>query len=135
MSDLQVKAVLAGLFFGIWPLFMNKSGLQGNVSSLVFGLAATLGVMPFALQSIGFTLPSANWLMVVCAGVFGALGLLSFNGMLASAPAEKVGALFVTMIVVQIMVPAIYQIYMAGQLPMTKVAGFVLAIAAAFLLI
>lgn len=135
MSDLHLKAALAGLFFGLWPLFMNKSGLTGSVSSLAFAFMATIGATPFALYATGFALPSANWLMLIFAGFFGTLGLLFFNGSLAGAPVEKVGSLFVTMIIVQIVVPAVYQIIVTRQFPLTKVTGFILAIGAALLLI
>ena len=85
MNELQAKAVLAGVFFGIWPLLINRSGLNGNIGSACFSAAALIGVLPFALYSSGFTIPTANWTMVALAGFFGALGLLSFNGMLAGA--------------------------------------------------
>ncbi len=135
MSDLVIKAVLAGIFFGVWPLFMNRSGLGGNVSSAVFALIVFIMVFPFAIKSIGFSLPAGNWLMVVLAGIFGALGLLSFNGMLAGVSSERVGSLFVVMIIVQIAIPAIYQVFMTGELPVTKAMGFILAVGAAFFLL
>lgn len=135
MSNPQVKAILAGLFFGLWPLFMNRSGLAGTVSSFTFAFIAMVVVMPFALHTTGFAIPAANWLMVACGGIFGALGLLSFSGMLADVPPEKVGSFFVAMIIVQIMIPATYQVIMTQELPLAKAAGFALAIIAAFLLI
>jgi hypothetical protein len=61
MNELQIKAVLAGVFFGIRPLLMNRSGLNGNVSSAVFSLACLVGTMPFALRSMGNSLMTANW--------------------------------------------------------------------------
>src|SRR3989344_3826804 len=134
MNDLRVMAALAGVFFGLWPLFMNRSGLTGNVSSAVFCVAAFIGVLPFAIKSGGASLATANWLMVVFAGLFGALGLLSFNGMLASASLQNVGTLFVLMTVVQIAIAASYQTIMNGHLSIDKVSGYVAAAVAAYLL-
>ncbi len=110
MSDLQVKAIMAGLFFGFWPLFMNKSGLKGNISSAAFCMIALMTIVPFAVGDIG-ALQNTRWLMLVVAGIFGGIGLLFFNGMLSKAMPEKVGSLFIIMLVAQMIPPAIYQIY------------------------
>lgn len=133
--NLQLKAILAGVFFGIWPLFMNRSGLSGNVSSVFFCLTALIGVLPFALYSNGFALPPANWTMVALAGLFAAAGLLFFNGMLASASQQNIGTLLVFVFVVQIAIAALYQIVMSGRLPLDKACGYVAAVVAAYLLL
>jgi hypothetical protein len=134
MDGLQIKALLAGLFFGLWPLLMNKSGLNGNVSAMAFAGLVLLFVSPFALSNIG-DLSNTKWLMVVGAGLFGALGVMSFNGMLAKATPQAVSTLFVLMIVVQTAVPAVYQVIMNGGLSLTKGLGFALAAIAAVLLV
>src|SRR3989338_2141707 len=125
MNDLRVMAALAGIFFGLWPLFMNRSGLTGNVSSAAFCVAALIGVLPFAIKSGGASLVTANWLMVAFAGLFGALGSLFFNGMLAGTSSQSVGTLFVLMTVIQVAVAASYQIIMSGQLSIDKVGGYI----------
>ena len=135
MNKLQIFSVLAGICFGIWPLFMNRSGLTGNVSSAAFCLVALIGVLPFAIKSGSNSLATASWLMVVLAGLFGALGLLFFNGMLAKASMKTVGSLFVLMTVVQIAIPAIYQVIITGRLPLGKLTGFIAAVIAALLLL
>ena len=134
MDNLQIKALLAGLFFGLWPLFMNKSGLNGNVSAMAFSGLVLVFVSPFALSNIG-DLSNIKWLMVVGAGLFGALGVMSFNGMLAKATPQAVSTLFVLMIVVQTAIPAVYQVIMNGGLSLTKGLGFALAAIAAVLLV
>ncbi len=133
MDALQIKALLAGLAFGIWPLLMNRSGLSGNLSSAVFTAIALTCVTPFAVSNLS-SLASTNWVMAISAGVIGALGLLSFNGMLAKATPQNVSMLFVLMIVVQTALPAVYNIVMNGGMSVSKGLGFVLAIAAAILL-
>lgn len=135
MNDLQGKALLAGVAFGIWPLVMNRSGLSGNVSSFVFGIAVALCVSPFALSNLhGGSFAGVDWKMVFLAGGFGGVGLLFFNGMLARAKPQDLGSLFVMMIVTQTMVAAIYQVIVARTLAPSRGAGFLLAIIAAILL-
>ena len=132
--NLQTLAALAGIFFGIWPLFMNRSGLSGNVSSAIFSLGTLVVLIPVALGSNGLALPKANWAMVALACGTAALGLLSFNGMLAGATAKEGGTLFVIMILVQTATPALYSVMMNGGITPSKLAGFALAIVAGILL-
>ena len=132
--SLEIKSVIAGILFGIWPLFMNRSGLSGNLSTFVFASVVLLCVFPFAansLQNIG----NANWVWAIAAGVFGSMGLLAFNSVLSKATPQNVGIFIVLMIVVQTVVPAVYQAIMTGGLPFTKIVGFVLAAVAAVLLL
>lgn len=134
MKVLYLKAILAGLFFGIWPFFMNKSGLSGNVSSACFAALAFIGVLPFAIHSCGWSIPTANWKMVILAGLFGAIGLLFFNGMLADASPQEIGNLFIVVVVAQIGVATLYQIFVNGYLSIEKMVGYVAAIVAVYLL-
>lgn len=134
MDNNVTKALLAGLFFGVWPLLMNRSGLGGNLSSLAFASIVTLCVAPFALKNVG-DISGVSWAFVVGAGVMAAIGVLFFNGMLANATPQNVSTLFVVMIVAQAVVPAVYGIIMnGGKVSMIRLAGFTLAIAASVLL-
>ena len=137
MDSLPLKAAIAGVFFGLWPLFMNRSGLSGNVSSMVFTAVVLICVTPFALRHIaGGTenFAQVSWTMAAAAGIAGAIGVMAFNGMLAQATPQSVGTLFVVMIVVQTTVPAIYSAVMNGEVTLTKATGFVFAGLAAVLL-
>jgi len=134
LESLEIKSVVAGILFGIWPLLMNRSGLSGNLGTFVFAAAVLLCVFPFAvssLQSIG----TANWIWAVAAGILGAIGLIAFNTVLSKTTPQTVGTFFVLMIVVQTVVPAIYQAIMNGGLPFSKIVGFVFAAVAAVLLL
>ena len=135
MNDKIMKAVLAGVCFGLWPLFLNRSGLHGPTSSAIYALMVLVGVLPFALWSNGLEIPSAKWLMVVFAGIFGAAGISFFNDMLVRTAPSQVGSLFLVMIVAQITIPALYQIIMTAQLSFNTAVGIIFAIAAAFLLL
>ncbi len=134
MESLDVKAVVSGILFGIWPLLMNRSGLSGNLSTLVFAtvvLACVFVVSFSSLQNI--TITSLPW--AIGAGIVGAFALLVFNSILAKATPQAVGTFIVLMIVAQIVVPATYQAILNGGLPFSKIAGFVFATIAAILLL
>jgi len=136
--NIQTKAVLAGVFFGIWPLIMNKSGLNGFVSSALFSGIACLIILPFSASQWGslHAISATSWMLVVVSAAIGAMGLIAFNGMLAQAKPQDVSTLFVLMVIAQTAVPAIYKIFLnGGELSMDKVYGFILAGIAAHLLI
>lgn len=134
MNELYLKAVLAGVFFGVWPLLMNRSGLTGNISAAAFALGALIVVSPFAIHEFRGAAINVVWTMLVGACIFGGLGLLAFNGMLSKATPQAVGSLFVLVLVVQIAIPALYQIVSDGGLTISKCVGFAAAILAAYLL-
>ena len=135
MNNLRIMAILAGLLFGIWPLLMNRSGLSGNLSALIFSIICTVCLLPVAFNHIGSFPVRANWALIIAAGIIGALGLFFFNGMLAKTTPEKVGSLIIIAIVAQTSVPAIYSVIMNGGLTFSKGMGFIAAIVAIFLLI
>lgn len=137
MDSLPLKAAVAGLFFGLWPLFMNRSGLSGSVSSLVFTSVVLLCVLPFGIRHIlGGTedFAQVSWMMAIVAGICSAIGVMAFNSMLANATPQKVGTLFVLMIIVETVVPAAYSVVINGGVSLTRAAGFVFAAIAAILL-
>ena len=135
MNELHLRAILAGVFFGIWPLLMTRSGLTGNVSSAVFAIGVLIVVSPFALYEFSGATIGIVWMMVVGACIFGGLGLLAFNGMLSKATPETVGSLLIVTTVVQVAIPALYQVINGGGLTVSKTIGFAAAILAAFLLV
>lgn len=133
MDTLQIKAIIAGVFFGIWPLLMNRSGLNGNLGSFMFTVVVLICVLPFSVTKLG-EISSAHWMFAVSAGVAGAIGLLCFNDVLAKATLQDVGLLFVLMTITQVIIPAIYQVIIAGGISLQRILGFLLSIIAAILL-
>jgi hypothetical protein len=134
MNNPVLLSILAGIFFGAWPLLMNRSGLAGTSAAAAFGFLGFVIMLPFVLKN-GISLSGANWWAIVAASACGALGGLLFNSMLASTPKETVGRFFLIMILAQTAVPALYDIVMSGQLPLNKGLGFAAAIVAAILLV
>lgn len=133
--SLHMKAVIAGLLFGAWPFFMNRSGLSGNLAAAFFAIVTISVIMPATLYSNGLTIPAANWTMVSIAGIIGGIGILLFNGMLTEASAKAVGDLFVITLVMQIVVAATYQVIVNGGVPVEKIFGYAAAAVAAYLLL
>lgn len=135
MSSLEAKAILAGILFGAWPLLINKSGLSGNLCSMVFSCFVFLFIVPFALFEGTGNIKNANWGMLILAAGIGALGIILFNGMLIKAEPKDLGSLFILTTIMQMVVPVIYQIISDGNLTVTKGVGFLFAAIAAILLL
>lgn len=136
MSNFYFTSVLAGIFFGLWPLLLNRSGLNGNFASVIFagiGFIFILGVSIFtnSIQSSS----NPNWYMVMAAGIASAMGVLLLNSVLAKISPANVSTIFVLMLIVQISIPAIYQVIVSGSLSIQKTVGFILAGVTAWLLI
>ena len=49
MDVLYLKAIVSGICFGLWPLFMNKSGLNSAEASAALSLFLLAVVSPFLL--------------------------------------------------------------------------------------
>lgn len=135
MNEITLRATVAGLFFGVWPLLMNRSGLSGATSSAVFSGMTFVIVLPFALKEANTSnLAMVIWRFAFLAGVAGAIGVLAFNGGLSKVTPQTVGMYFVMMMCVQIALPAVYHVVMTGEVSASKVLGFVLALTAGYLL-
>lgn len=136
MSNLYVKAILVGMFFGIWPLVMNRSGLSGNASSLVLAVVMLGCVLPLSVGDIGsFSNPEVKFGFAVVASLLGVVGILFFNSILASTTPQNVSLFLVLVFIVQIVVPSVYHVVMTGGITVAKGIGFALAVVSAILLI
>ena len=112
MDPLYLKAILAGLCFGLWPLFMNKSGLNSVEASAALSLFLLAVVTPFLLVNGVQQLSTIRWQMALPACLFDALGLLALNSLLSSASSAQAGSAFVIVTAV----PAAYLAMLAGGL-------------------
>jgi hypothetical protein len=134
MDALYLKAILAGLCFGLWPLFMNKSGLNSAEASAALSLFLLAVVTPFLLVNGFQQLSVVRWEMALPACIFDALGLLALNSLLSTASSAQAGSAFVIVTVVQIAVPAAYLAILAGGLTPRSGIGLVAATIAVYLL-
>jgi len=131
--NVQLLALLSGVAFGIWPMLANRSGMQGNPLSLcLLGVALLLNA-PFALKQ-GVNLPNLQGtIFMIGAGLLMGTGMLFFNGMLAKVSRAQVASMFILMMVVQIAVPAVWQL-LNGNMNPKQLAGIAAAVVAAILL-
>lgn len=135
VDNLWARALLTGVLFGMWPLLMNRSGLDGSVSSLVLAVITLACILPFSVGSIGSIFGSnINLTFAIIASVLGGFGILLLNGILAKTTPQTVSSFLVFIFVVQIAVPSIYHFIVTGGLTITKGLGFAFSIAAAILL-
>ena len=134
MNNLYLRCVLAGILFGAWPLFMNRSKLTAGIAVAVLSLGSFLCALPLASRELN-SLAGANWLIAIVSAIAGGLGSLIFNSVLTKTTPQKVGSLFIFMILAQIITPAIYDIVINNNLPIKKALGFIAALAAAILLV
>jgi hypothetical protein len=134
MNEQSLKSIIAGVFFGIWPLLLNRSGLNGNIATLVYVFVVLVCVIPFSLTRL-VEISSAHWIYVVGAGIFGAIGLLLFNDVVAKATVKNIGLLFVLMLIAQTVVPAAYQSFVSDGISFQRLLGYLFAIISAILLI
>lgn len=134
MDGMYVRAILAGVLFGIWPLLMNRSGLTGHLLSAVFALGVLMIVSPFAIYELRNGMAHATWYWAIAACAFGAAGLLIFSDIIAKSSSQTIGSLFVVMLIAQIATPAVYHVINSGGLTLRTALGFVAAILAAILL-
>jgi tryptophan-rich sensory protein len=70
----------------------------------------------------------------VVAGLIGAGGVIALNSMLSKSTPQNIGTLLITMFMVQLAVPAVYQMIKGGQMTVARGVGLVAAFAAAILL-
>ena len=133
MNELLCKAVLAGVMFGCWPLFISKSGLSGSSVTLFGGIVTFMFVAPFALMN-GISLSGSRWWIIIITGIMAGIGCLAFNDMMVKAKPASGPLFFIIMLVVQTMMPAVYHIVINQQFSIKTIAGFIAAIVACILL-
>lgn len=136
MKDVHFYAIIAGVLFGLWPIFMNRSGVDGFASATLFVGIAFIVVAPVAffsgqIQQVSLT---PILMFAVAAGVCGGLGTLLFNTMLAKVTPREVGMMFILMLMFQLAVPAIYHMVQSGDYSPRKMVGIAGAFMVAYLL-
>jgi hypothetical protein len=134
MDAIDVKAVASGICFGLWPLFMNKSGLNSAEASAALSLFLLAVVSPYLLVNGLPSFSAVRWEMALPACLFDALGLLALNSLLSNASSAEAGRAFVIVTVVQVAVPAVYLAVLNGGLTLKTVFGLAAAVTAVFLL-
>jgi hypothetical protein len=138
MTWAPVFAALAGLCSGTWPILMRQTGLGTHLIPLAFSLGTLVVTLPFAIawSLRGAGVPSSiaiQWQLLVPAALFGSGVLVFVAAMLMHSTPATVGVNLLVLALVQITVPAIYTMYMAGA-SIQNVLGCMLAYTAVVVL-
>ena len=134
MDRLQIQSLVAGLCFGIWPLFLNKSHLNGYLAPMVLVVSTGIVATPFALSHL-MNATQIDWWMVVWGGLFSVTGIMLYNFALMKATQVNISTLIVIQLVTQATVAAAYQVMVKGGMSVARMLGFMLAALAMSLLI
>lgn len=135
MAGLWFYAVTSGILFGVWPILMQRSGITNvYISTAVMEAIVFFTLLPLGIVNLGASdYAKMNWPFTVGASVCAAIGVLLFNSGIAKVPLNSIGTFFVLMIVVQITVPAVFQVLLTG-FSRERVLGFMFAGLAAYFL-
>lgn len=131
-----IHAAISGILFGIWPLLMQRSGIVNvYVSTAIMEVFVLSTLLPFGIANFNsLEFAKMNWSYIIVASISAAFGVLVFNGGLAKSTSANVSTFFVLMMVVQVVVPALYYLYMNGGITASKLFGFGFAVLAAYFL-
>lgn len=123
------NAIISGVLFALWPLIMNKSGINGQKSALLMSSVCTVIFAFYNYFYGGVSNLKSNWYIGCLASVMAGVGILFFNDMLAKASSKNISMLFISMTVIQIVIAFAYNIIVnGGELSLYKVLGCVLCI-------
>lgn len=129
-----IAAVVSGVFWGSWPLFMNRSSLGSYVAPGVFSAVSLAVILSLTFRYYSWNeVAKANWEFVFLAGVCAAIGTIVFIGKMPAEDLDTMSKYYVTNLVAQVCVPAVVSVYLSGASP-AKILGFLFAGLAAVLL-
>lgn len=136
MREVLLQAVISGIMFGLWPILMQRSGIQNVfVSTAVMEVFVLTTLLPLGIMNFRMSeFMKMDWFFTVSASVAAALGVLTFNDGLAKTTVSTVSTYFVFMMVVQVIVPASYHLFINGGFTSSKLLGFAFAGLAAYFL-
>ncbi|MDB5259041.1 MAG: hypothetical protein JWO73_249 [Candidatus Taylorbacteria bacterium] len=126
MNQLQKLSVIAGIFFGIYPMLLSQGKASPFLSATMFTFVVWAFVSMFGaneLREMGKT----NWKMIVGAGVASGIGMLCFCGVLSKASKSEVAKLIVLMTIVQIVTTAIWKSIESKSMSLRECLGYATA--------
>lgn len=131
MNKTVFLAFTAGACFGTWPIFMQRSGLNGYMQALVFSVTLTAVVTPFAYSGHG-DLKHAYWLAALVAAVIGTLGTVLYTSAISNAMTtqQSLATVILIQVVIQSVVPVVWEVVQTKTISTVKMTGCALAIAA-----
>ncbi len=136
MERSLVFAILAGLFFGVWPLIMRLSGLPWAIAGVILQIGSCLVFIYYLKQQSSW----AAWLSFgaavgIACGILNGFGQINLQKLLAMKEAQLAQAITL-MVVTQIVITAVgAKIFFGEQFGWKKILGCTLALVAVKLLI
>jgi hypothetical protein len=138
IRNVYVEVIIAGIAAGAWPLVMQKSGLIGAPVAVVYSGISLLAALALLLATGAFRAsaqPTAiNWWWAIGAGILAALALLFLSDVVGKTSSVRLSMLYVILLIVQISIPSLFYAVVNHGVSAKQGIGFVLAIAAIFLL-
>lgn len=135
MDNLYLKAGIAGAFFALWPICMNRSGLNGPASALALVLGVTILLVPYVWYvGLGSMPVGWQWAAVVGACITCGIGNVLFGSALTKATPAELSSIFLMLVLAQIAVSAISNAVLTGTISVAKAVGLAAACVAAYLL-
>lgn len=135
-SALLLMSIATGVFFCVWPLRMNQSGLPGPAAMFVYASVTIVASTLVLLLSGGAweaIRGRALWIGVQ-AGVLNVLGVLAFTTMLSKASPLEAPRQILIAIITQTTLNGVWASYQAGSLEPRFALGFVTALATVWLM-
>lgn len=135
-SALLSLSIATGVFFCVWPLRMNQSGLPGPAAMFVYASVTIVAATLVLLFSGGAweSIRGRALTIGVQAGVLNVLGVLAFTTMLSRASAVEVPRQILIAIITQTTLNGAWAAYQSGSVEPRFLLGFVTALATVWLM-
>ncbi len=129
-----VVCLISGLFLTHWPMVANRSGLSGPLSVAAFATFCALGLLVAAIFVDKSTLYTASWGYSIGAGLLGSVGLILLGYVVGNATPAEMSKNMIPFLLIQLLPPAAYNIYLSGQFTRDKAIGFAAAVVTIYFL-
>ena len=132
--ELNLKLIVAGVVFGLWPLVLNRTGVGGNTATAILTAIICLMALPFALRS-GIPSQGVAWGLLIVCGLLWGFGTLLYNDVLVRAPKEVLGTSIILMLVMQAVAPVLYHVTVNAGVTLKQAIGIGAAFVAVVMLL
>lgn len=134
-----VKLVVAGIFFGLWPLVMKKSGFEPSVQTFLLSFGTTIVVFPWFAGSGGIAnfpkILSISFGFAAAAFAMNAIGCIAYlKGLGDIRPQEASGGVLIAILTMVVSNEAAGVLLFGSPVTAKKLLGFGSAIVTFLLL-
>ena len=135
-TPLLALSIATGVFFCVWPLRMNQSGLPGPAAMFVYACVTIVAATAILLLSNGAwqAIRGRALSVGIQAGVLNVLGVLAFTTMLSRADAIEAPKQILIAIITQTTLNGAWAAYQSGSLEPRFLLGGITALATVWLM-